>query len=83
VFKRDDVLQDKMKRGKTTREEFIKLFTKTSAYIKSLKQIIDSKEKRIKVMEKQVSSMKKEEGKSWSGVKDREKRKVDMHFFKT
>lgn len=65
VFKRDDVLQDKMKRGKTSREEFIRLFTKTSAYIKSLKDIIEAKDKRIKSLERQMGNIKNEKG-SWN-----------------
>lgn len=58
VFKRDDLLHDKMKKGKTTREEFVKLFTRTSAYIKSLKANIDAKDKRIKVLERQINGLK-------------------------
>lgn len=66
VFKRDDILQEKIKKGKTSREEQVKLFAKTSAYIKSLKTIIETKDKRIKMLEKQISSMKSNENKSWS-----------------
>ena len=58
-----------MKKGKTTREEFVKLFTKTSAYIKSLKTNIDAKDKRIKVLERQLSGLKNDDKKSWNGQK--------------
>lgn len=47
-----------MKRGKTSREEFVRLFTKTSAYIKSLKGIIETKDKRIKSLERQLGNLK-------------------------
>jgi hypothetical protein len=77
------VLQDKMKRGKTTREEFIRLFSKTSAYIKSLKSIIDGKDKRIKVLERQLAYAKNDEGLhgNWSGLKDKFKN-VDLDVMK-
>jgi hypothetical protein len=50
IFKRDDILEDKIKNGKTSREEQVMLYSKTSAYIKSLKTTIDAKERRIKLL---------------------------------
>ena len=81
VFKRDDLLQEKMRRGKTSREEFVRLFTKTTAYIRSLKDIIEGKDRRIKQLERQLSGAKREDPQqSWSGVKDR---KIELNMLKT
>jgi len=52
-------LQSKIKKGKTTKAENIKLYTKTAEYIKSLKMIIEDKDKRLRVLEKQLIAMKK------------------------
>lgn len=46
---------------KIKRKEQIKLLEKTSAYIKSLKLAIDEKNKRIKILEKKVESLKSSE----------------------
>jgi hypothetical protein len=40
VFKKDDLLQERIRRGRTGREEQAKLFARTAAYIRSLKAII-------------------------------------------
>jgi len=84
VFKRDDVLQDQMKKGKTSREEFIRLFAKTSAYIKSLKGIISTKDQRIANLEKRVVNSRKEENMppSWNQAKEKTKR-LEINMFKT
>jgi hypothetical protein len=71
VFKHDDKLQERMQRGKTSREEFVRLFTKTSAYIKTLKRIIESKEGRVKALEKQVQGMRRLDNGSWSESKEK------------
>ena len=43
---------------KIKRKEQIKLLEKTSSYIKSLKKAIDEKNKRIKLLEKKIESLK-------------------------
>jgi len=43
IFKRDDLLERTIKNGKTSREEQVLLYSKTSAYIKSLKETIEAK----------------------------------------
>lgn len=58
VFKRDDKLQERIRRGKSSREEQVKLFEKTAAYIKSLKSIIELKDNHIKLVEEQLKSLK-------------------------
>jgi hypothetical protein len=59
VFKNEDLIQNKFKQGKTSRRHQIRLFEKTSAYIKSLKEMISKRESRIKQLEKQVERMKR------------------------
>ena len=46
---------------KIKRKGQIKLLEKTSSYIKSLKQAIDEKNKRIKILEKKIESLKTSE----------------------
>ncbi len=46
---------------KLKRKEQIKLFEKTASYIKTLKQAIDEKNKRIRILEKKVESLKTNE----------------------
>jgi len=59
MFKNEDLIQNKFKQGKTSRRNQIRLFEKTSAYIKSLKEIITKREARIKQLEKQIERMKR------------------------
>jgi hypothetical protein len=40
VFKRDDKLQEKIRKGKSSRDEQARLFAKTASYIKALKAAI-------------------------------------------
>lgn len=60
------MLQERIRRGRTGREEQAKLFARTAAYIRSLKAIIEGKEKRVKLLEKQLTSLRAQEGQSWS-----------------
>ena len=73
-----------MKKGKTSREEFIRLFAKTSAYIRSLKGIIGTKDQRIANLEKQIVNSKKEDDQhpSWNQAKEKTKR-LQISMFKT
>ena len=43
---------------KLKRKEQVKLFEKTASYIKTLKQAIEEKNKKIRILEKKVESLK-------------------------
>lgn len=57
-FEKEELPYEKIK---IKRQEQIKLFEKTASYIKSLKKAIDEKNKRIKLLEKKIESLKSSE----------------------
>ena len=48
------MLERRIKQGKTSRRETVKLFEKTSTYIRSLKDVIEEKELQVRELEKEL-----------------------------
>jgi len=55
IFEKEEFPYEKVQ---LKRKEQIKLFEKTASYIKSLKESINEKNKRIKLLEKKIESLK-------------------------